>query len=268
MGFVPQRFDQAEEERYEEMVKLVIDQSDVILLVLDARMPEITRNKKIEEILQEKDRRFFYVLNKIDLAPKKVVVAARKRLIKIAPTMSVSSTTGQYIDALRRKIFSEFDKMVGCNRKVGLLGYPNVGKSSIINRLAKRKAAKVSVEAGYTKGIHWIRGKNMELVDGPGFIESKDKLNQLKSGLIGAKIPEKLVDPETVAFNIIKDLLRKNPKGIEKMYKIKLTSKDASEVIDQIGKKRGYLKKGGEIEEKKTSIRIIHDWQSGKLKLF
>ena len=268
MGFVPIKFDQSKIERFEEMINEIIDQSDVILFVLDSRMPYLSRNNRIEEMLKEKSRRFIFVLNKIDLALSKEVKAARKKFIKIAPTIEVSSQTGKYVDALLRKIFSEFDKIKNCRRKVGLLGYPNVGKSSLINRLTKRGAAKVSKEAGYTKGIHWIKGKRMELVDGPGYIESKEKSEQLKMGLMGAKSPEKLQDPEMVAFEIVKEILKKKQKSIEDFYKIKVKKKNPSEIILEIGKKRGHLKKGGKVEEKKTSIMIIRDWQNGKLKLF
>jgi len=107
----------------------------------------------------------------------------------------------------------------------------------------------------------------MELVDGPGFIESKDKLKQWKMGLIGAKIPEKLPDAEVVAQNILIELLRKSPKSIEEKYKIKIGSDNPQEVLEQIGKKYGHLKKGGEIEEKKTAMMVIRDWQSGKLRI-
>lgn len=192
--------------------------------------------------------------------------------MKIAPTIDVSSQTGNHIDALRRKIFSEFDKIKtlknDCRRKVGLLGYPNVGKSSVINRLACRNAAKVSQVAGYTKGIHWIKGKQMELVDGPGYIESKEKPGQLKMGFLGAKNPEKLTDPEVVAAEVIKEVLTRKRKNIEDLYKITIKTRDPMEIIEQIGRRRGHLKKGGVVEEKKTSIMIISDWQRGKLKLF
>ena len=274
MSFVPLKFDQSKIEKFEELINKIIDQSDVILVVLDSRMPEVSRNKRVEEMLKERNKKFFFVINKIDLAPRKEVQAARRRLIKIAPTMGVSSKTGQYVDALRRKIFSEFDKIKFknkngfCRRKVGLLGYPNVGKSSIINKLAHRSAAKVSQVAGYTKGIHWIKGKQMELVDGPGYIENKEKPGQLKMGFLGAKNPEKLTDPEVVAAEVIKEVLAKKKKNLENLYKITINTKDPYKIIEQIGMKRGHLKKGGKLEEKKTSIMIVQDWQNGKLKLF
>jgi len=268
MAFVPTKFDQLKEERYEEMIKQIIDESDIILVVLDARMPIISRNSRIEELLKEKGKKFTFVLNKIDLALKKDVKAAKKKLIKIAPTLEVSSKTGQYIDALSRRIFSQLDKIKKARRKVGLLGYPNVGKSSIINRLTKRGAAKVSKEAGFTKGIHWIRGKKMELVDGPGYIESKEKLEQLRMGFLGAKNPEKLRDPESIAVKIIEVLLRKRAKSIEETYKVKPDMKSAYETLLKIGKRYGHLKKGGDVEERKTAIMVIRDWQRGKLKFF
>ncbi len=268
MAFVPIRFDWYKKEKYEEMIDEIIDQSDVILMLLDARMPELSRNKRIEEILKNKGRNFIFVLNKFDIAPRKTVIEAKKALSKIAPVIEVSCKTGFGVDVLRRKIYSIFDKVEKPRRKVGLLGYPNMGKSSLINRLARRGAAKVSREAGFTREIRWIRGKKMELVDGPGYIESKDKSEQLKLALISAQNAEKLHDPEMVAYNIIREMLSKNKKGIEELYEIKLNSNDPSEVMDLIGKRFGYLKRGGEVERRKTSIKIIKDWQEGKLKLF
>jgi len=268
MTFVPKRFNEAKKERYEEMIDKIIDQSDVLLMLIDARLPEISRNPRLEKILEEKGRKFIFVLNKFDIAPKREVAESKRRLSKIAPVIAVSCKTGFGVDHLRRMIYREFDKMDKPKRKVGLLGYPNMGKSSLINRLAKRGAAKISKEAGYTREIRWIRGKRMDLFDGPGFIESGEKSEQLKLSMIGAQNAEKIPDPEMVAYSIIKELLTMHWKSIEKTYGIKIESDDPAETIESIGKRFGYLKKGGGVEPKRTSIRIIKDWQEGKLKTF
>jgi len=267
MRFAPKRFLPSTTERYEEMIKEIIYQSDIILMVLDARMPEISRNKRIEELLKENTRKFIFVLNKSDIAAKKTILTAKKKLLKIAPVVELSAETGDRVQVLRKMIYAMLDKMENPYKKVGILGYPNMGKSALINKLSKRRAAKVAPVAGFTKGIHWIRGKSMELVDGPGYIETKDKMEQLKLGFIGAQNPEKLKDPENMALSIIEVLLTKKGKGIEENYKIKITSKDPFEILETIGKKLGHLKKGGVIETKRTSMVIIRDWQSGKLRI-
>jgi len=267
MRFAPKKFIASTSEKYEEMMKEIIYQSDVVLIVLDSRMPWISRNKRIEELLKENQRKFIYVLNKVDIAPKKIVLSAKKKLSKIGPVVEVSAANGKGIDYLRSKIYALFDSIEDCRNKVGLLGYPNMGKSSLINRLARKRSAKVSGEAGFTKGIHWIRGSKMELVDGPGFIETKDKLEQLKLGFIGAKSPEKLDDPETVAYGIIEKVLDKDKKNLEQAYKIKIRNEEIQEIIELIGKRYGHLKRGGALETKKTAMMIIRDWQSGKLRI-
>ena len=267
MPFVPKKFNMYKKERYEELIDDIIQQSDVVLLLIDARLPEISRNKRIEQILKERGKEFIFVLNKFDLASKRVVAEEKKKLSKIAPVIAVSCKTGFGIDHLRKMIYHVFDRTEKPRRKVGLLGYPNMGKSSLINRLAKRGgAAKVSKEAGYTREIRWIRGKRMELVDGPGYVESGEKEEQLKLSIIGAKNPEQLHDPEMVAYNIIREMINKNKAGIEEAYDVKLLTEDPADAMALIGKRFGYLKSGGGVEMHKTSVRIIKDWQQGNLK--
>ena len=221
---------------------------------------------KFNTYLKEKKRDFIFVLNKYDIAPKSAVIEAKKKL-KFAPVMQVSCKTGMGIDYLRRKIYTTFDAIPECKRKVGLLGYPNMGKSSLINRLSGRTAAKVSSQAGFTRSISWIRGRRMELVDGPGYIESKEKRNQLEMALINSQNAEDLPDPEMVAYEITKEMMLRNRKEMERFYDVKFPTNDPADAIETIGKRFGHLKRGGKIETKRTAIVIIKDWQQGRLKI-
>ena len=126
-----------------DIVEDVIKESDIVLEVLDARMPELTRNKKAEEFVESKEKPMILVMNKIDMAPKQFVKEERNRINKIYPCVSVSVKKRKGIVSLRRKIFEIMKK--GSREeeqiKVGVIGYPNTGKSSLINILAGRKKA-------------------------------------------------------------------------------------------------------------------------------
>lgn len=148
---------------------------------------------------------------------------------------------------------------------VGVLGYPNVGKSSIINNLAPGKKVKISKKAGTTHGVHWIKGMGgIKLIDTPGVIPLA-KEDEIRYGLIGAKDTERLKNPELVAHALIKLFLKTGKNGFEKFYKVLIVDKDVEEVIKEIGKKKGHLIKGGEIDENRTCSMIIRDWQQGRL---
>lgn len=152
---------------------------------------------------------------------------------------------------------------------VGVLGYPNVGKSSIINALAHRKKVKVSKKAGTTHGIHWIKASDkIKLIDSPGVIPLKEEDN-MRYGLIGARDTESLRDSETVADSIIKLFMKDNKKAFCDFYgiEIKKEAEDYDSIINQLGKKKSFLIKGGRIDENRTAVMIVKDWQQGRLRL-
>ncbi|MDP1728676.1 MAG: GTPase, partial [archaeon] len=161
---------------------------------------------------------------------------------------------------------------------VGVVGYPNVGKSSVINAIAFKKKAPVSSKAGTTHGIHWITAGNVrqiKLIDTPGVIPLKHN-EETSLGLIAARNPEKMKDPETVAGKIIEMFVKKGRLDkLEKYYnfktkeEIKADGKDANPylILEQISFARNHLKKGGVADEKRTAINIVKEWQTGKIKL-
>ena len=151
---------------------------------------------------------------------------------------------------------------------IGIIGYPNTGKSSIINILIGKKAAGTGADAGFTKGIQKVKLTNdIVLLDSPGVIprieytntEGKKRSKQTK---LGARSYSQVKYPETV----VSDLMKEYPGIIERYYSI--DSKGDPEILfETLGKKRGYLKRGGEIEEDRTARVILKDWQEGKIKL-
>ena len=248
---------------YWKVVEKIISESDILLEILDARMPELSRNSEIEETISKQNKQLILILNKADLVSNENLKIRLTKFSKEFPTFIISNRekTGtkrlrDYLTALGKK-YEIF--------RVGVLGYPNTGKSAVINSIAMRKKAKVSAKAGTTHGEQWINaGRNLSVVDSPGVIPLKEN-DELRHALIGSKNVEKIKNLDLVANKIIS--LFNDKKPLEEFYKIKNISENTEEIISQIGKSRGFLKKYGEIDENRTFIQIIRDWQSGKLRL-
>jgi hypothetical protein len=152
--------------------------------------------------------------------------------------------------------------------KVGVVGYPNVGKSAIINALAHRAKALVSATAGTTRGVQIINAGNIQVLDSPGVFPYGD--DEIKLGILSARTPEQLRNPELVACEIIKMILQSNMRVLENFYGIKIAEEadwDAYEIMLQIGQERKMLLKGGITDEHRTAMQIIRDWQTGKLRI-
>ncbi len=248
----------------------VIYQSDVLLEVADARMPDLTRNKKLENKIQRKRKTFILVLNKSDLITKKMRndFLKNSRSKKVAFVFFFSCKKRADIIALKKMIsnFSRntphWDKI-----RVGVVGYPNTGKSSVINALTGRSAAKTSPIAGLTRGIQWIRGDdNLMFLDSPGVIPL-DERDEAEQALMSVIDPSKLVNPVLAAMKIIQLFLDNNRKNLEKFYGVKIETDDTLEILLEIGKKRNFLCRGGKIDERRAALTIILDWQKGNLLL-
>ena len=273
-------------EPYWDLVKRIIQESDLVLEILDARLIELSRNKQVEELIEEVDRPMIFVINKSDLVTKQNMEKSIEKLKQKGEVVFVSAKNPKTINILLgviKKTFKKHGKHESPERGqydpkpqyreakgdiiIGILGYPNVGKSSIINALAHKKKVKVSKKSGTTHGIHWVKASNnIKLIDSPGVIPLS-KENEVVYGLIGAKDTEALKDPELVAQNIIKLFLQNNKKSFEKFYNIPLDTEDLQEIIEIIGKRKSYLLKGGKIDEHRTTNTIIRDWQQGRLRL-
>ncbi|PXY71236.1 hypothetical protein CXX78_00415 [Candidatus Parvarchaeota archaeon] len=247
---------------YWPIVEKVIAESDFVLVVLDARMPEISENKGVFKMLKKHRKESFRIFTKIDLASEEVINKLRKEHPK---AFFVSGIKNLGISNLKRSLLIEAKRKKISYPLIGIVGYPNVGKSAIINALSKRQKAKISRVAGTTKGIQWIKAGSLKIMDSPGIVPIED--NELKLGILGAKNPEKLKNLEKVSIGIIKIFIKNNSEKLENFYGVKINGKDAYEIFQEIGKSRKFLIKGGEIDENRTSLQIIRDWQSGKLGL-
>jgi hypothetical protein len=245
----------------------VIDQSDVLLEVVDARMPYLTRNRNVENRIARNGKSFILVLNKADLITKKmrndiVERAMSKKVIFVSCRKRIG------IAELRRMIFAISAKhRRGGRINVGVVGYPNTGKSSVINTLTGRSAAKTSPVAGVTRGVQWISGGDDILyLDTPGVVPP-DKKDEAERAMMSVIDPEKLEEPDLAAMKIIQMFLDNDRHGLERFYGVAAGTGEALDILLEIGMKKNFLSKGGKVDMVRTSLRVIMDWQRGRLLL-
>ncbi|WP_406658073.1 GTPase [Methanolobus sp. ZRKC2] len=251
---------------YKMLVKDVIKQADVLLEIVDARFPDETRNSAVENEISRFNKPFIIVLNKCDLISKEKLEKAKSRFSKIAPTVFVSGKDRYGTTILRHKILEvvEASKIKDRDILVGCLGYPNTGKSSVINGVTGRHRAGTSAVSGHTKGVQYVNaGSRIKFIDTPGVIPT-DEFDEIMQGLLGVKDATHLKDTIGVALKIIEVMCSGNRAALESFYKVSIEDEDAYEVLELIGQQNKFLKKKGEVDETRTAIRIIHDWQKGQ----
>jgi ribosome biogenesis GTPase A len=253
-----------------EKLKLI----DIVFELVDARLPLSSRNPMIDEIIQQKPR--LILLNKADLADPELTEKWISFFIsRHLPAIAINSQGGQGLSFIKKKakelLKEKFDRMRARGIKpravrAMILGIPNVGKSTLINRLAKRNIAKTGNTPGVTKAQQWIKvGKELELLDTPGILWPKfeDEEVGYKLALTGA-IKDTIVNLQDVAAFGLRFLKKHYPERLTERYNLD-PSLEISEMFDEIGKLRGCLLKGGEIDYDKTTDIIIRDIRSEKL---
>ena len=253
-------------ELIEKNLKLV----DAVLELTDARIPVSSRNPVIDQIIRNKKR--IIVLNKSDLADPAETAGWLSRLKKGSDrACAVDCRSGRGIDQLfgiLRVLQEERDEEKSVKRPLRLMvvGVPNVGKSSLINRLTGRKSATTGNKPGVTRGKQWLALKNgMQLLDTPGILWAKfeDPKVGMKLAFCGS-IKDEIMDLENLAFELIKVLLTDYSGLLEERYKIEEISSDPLEAMDQIAKKRGFLFSGGRIDYERTARTILDEFRAGK----
>ena len=247
----------------------VIDSSDVVVQVLDVRDPLGTRSKQIENYMKQEKahKHLIFVLNKIDLVPTWVTHRWITTLSQECPTVAFHASLknpfgkGNVINLLR-----QFGKLHGNSKQisVGFIGYPNVGKSSVINALRSKKVCNVAPIAGETKVWQYITlMKKIYLIDCPGVVYPTDETDEEKvlKGVVRVELVE---DPSAYIPGV---LSRVKPEYLGKTYKVDKWE-DASDFLEQVAQKCGKLLKGGEPDVNTVSKMILNDFQRGKLPYF
>ena len=259
---------------------------DIVIELLDARIPIASQNPEIANKIKNKKK--LVVLNKADLADEKAnqkwIAYFEKQGI---PAVLVDSNSGKGIDKFIKKIEEIMQEMlegqankgrVGRKIRAMILGIPNVGKSSFINRISKRTTAEVGNKPGITKQKQWIRiNEKIELLDTPGVLwpkfESEDVA--LKLAFTGT-IKETVLQKTEVAYQLVKFLLENYQERLENRYGLTNEYIEATlnqdqpenfniyEIMLEIGKKRGCIISGGNIDEEKTAKIILDEFKNGK----
>lgn len=267
----------------EEDLKLV----DIVIELIDARIPISSQNPDLKNIL--KNKTIIKVLNKSDLADNKENKEWQKHFSKQGiQAVIVDSSTGHGIDETIRKIEEMMKEKLetlsergrtGRKIRAMIVGIPNVGKSSFINRVAKRNSAEVGNKPGVTKSKQWIRiNDRIELLDTPGVLWPKFENEKVALNLaFTGTIKDDILAQTEIAYQLLKYLLNNYADNVCNRYNFRkqelediLTSENEEnvniyEIMLMIGKKRGALISGGNIDDEKTAKIILDDFRTGKL---
>ncbi|XP_032413131.1 nucleolar GTP-binding protein 2-like [Xiphophorus hellerii] len=247
----------------------VIDSSDVIIQVLDARDPMGTRSKSIETYLKKEKpwKHLIFVLNKCDLIPTWVTKRWVAVLSQEYPTLAFhASLTNSFGKGSLIQLLRQFGKLHTDKKQisVGFIGYPNVGKSSVINTLRSKKVCNVAPLAGETKVWQYITlMRRIFLIDCPGVVyPSEDSESDIV--LKGVVQVEKIKNPEEHIGAVLE---RAKPEYIQKTYRIPTWS-SADDFLEKLAFRTGKLLKGGEPDLSTVSKMVLNDWQRGRIPFF
>jgi len=256
----------------EENLKLV----DVVVELLDARIPASSANPMLAELIKGKPR--LVALSKADLAaPDRTKAWVRHFQAQGVKAVAIDSLKGkgmkQLVALAEELARPQTDKLVAKGgrpraARCMILGIPNVGKSSLINRLAGAVKARAEDKPGVTRAKQWIKiGKNLELLDMPGILWPKfeDQAVGLKLAFTGA-INDDIYDRQRVTALLLEALRRDQPQALRERFKFKEELPEGGvELLEAIGRKRGCLVKGGTVDLEKAQNIVLAEFRGGKL---
>ena len=258
------------------MIKEYVKKVDVVIELLDARIPRSSANPVISEVVGQKPH--IVVLNKADLAnpqaTKEWVAYFEKQGLSV---LAIDSKTGKgnkqlvrAVERLAQPIIDKWKNKGIRSRSVRtiILGIPNVGKSTLINKLAGAAATRTADKPGHTRGQQWVKiGKDLELLDTPGVLWPKleDQRAAARLAMTGA-ISDDVYDLESVMKQLLNQVNEANPDLLAERYKLKPEELgDANQLLESIGRRRGCLVSGGIVDLEKARRIVLADYRNQKL---
>ena len=260
--------------RIQDSLKLV----EAVAEIIDARVPVSSRNPDLDQLVQSKPR--IILLNKCDMADpvqtNKWISHFQK---KGAYALAVDCKSGKglqgFMPLVRSVLADQIEAwkakgMVGRSIRVMVVGIPNVGKSSFINKMSKSSKVKVEDRPGVTRGNQWVTiAKGFDLLDTPGVLWPKfeDPAVGEKLAFTGA-VKDQIMDTEQLAGRLLELLVRLYPRSLQERYKVQpadMEGKPGYELLEAVGRKRGRLISGGEIDTERAAIMVLDEFRGGKL---
>lgn len=250
---------------------------DAVVELLDARAPLSSRNPEMDSMTSGKPK--IVLLNKCDVADENATQKWINYFSKLNITaIAVDCKSGKglkaFLPSLKTKVLKELiDKreshgMSGASIRLMIVGIPNVGKSSFINKMAGSKRAKVEDRPGVTRTKQWVKlDNNVELLDMPGVLWPKfeDQQVALRLAFTGA-ISDDILDVETLSMKLLSYLAENYPASLKERYKVEFDENSTGlELLEKVGKKRGMMISGGEINTERAAITVLDEYRSGKL---
>ena len=258
------------------LIKESLNLVDGVVEIVDARIPVSSRNPELDSIIKKKPR--IILLNKCDVADSQATSMWLKYFRdKGFYAAAVDCRTGKGLNSfdslVKQALKSVIERndakcMSGKPLRLMVVGIPNTGKSSFINRMGKNAKAKVADKAGVTRQNQWfVVGNGIELLDTPGVLWPKFDDPEVgdKLAFIGS-VKDEVTDKETLACRLLESLAATRPQAIEDRYKISgISGLQGWEILEMIGKKRGFLIKGGEIDYERAAVIVADEFRGGKL---
>lgn len=251
---------------------------DAVAEILDARIPLSSKNPDLQKLIQNKPK--VVLLNKCDMANQTATSRwidyyASRGITAIAVDCKSGKGLNKFAPAVNNVLSERRERlkakgMVNPMLRIMIVGIPNVGKSSFINRVAKQNRAKVEDRPGVTRGNQWYSiAKNIEMLDTPGVLWPKfdDKIVGERLAFTGA-VKDQILDTELLAVRLLDFLRSLKPADFIARFKLEdidLEAIDSYELLNVIGKKRGMLISGGEIDTERAAIMLLDEFRSGKL---
>ena len=251
-----------------------LNKIEMVIEVLDARAPLMTRNPEFEDLFRTKRR--MIILNKSDLANPQIT----REWVRYFQSMDIFTITySAKLNANSKEIIRSMEKACepirakylekGINKTVRALicGIPNVGKSAILNRICGQRRLKEGDTPGLTRGLNWVKlSEYLECMDSPGLLwpRFEDRRTGEVIALLGS-INRDIIDNEDLAFTLI-DLLRDtSPDLLTNRYKLTDLDKPGYELVEDICRKRGFLRKGGECDTDRCNRMLLEEFRTGKM---